>query len=134
MENNTGTPEGKSRHVRDWIDPTRIYNTSVPAGRVPFLWGLAIYPLVVIFLLLTVIIIVIETANPGADIPDYIGIVTYLFMLAWVTAAVCSCLRRLRYLGMSQGWVWLIVLLPLSPILFLYLLIKSGPDARHQVA
>lgn len=116
----------------DWIDPTRIYNTKVPAGRFSFIWGLVIYPLVAIFLLLTAIIIVLETAYPAANVPDYIGIITYCFMLAWVAAAVSSCYRRLRYLGMSRRWVWLIVLPFVNLIFCAYLLLKSGPSVDHE--
>lgn len=127
MKIEASTSQGRTNHVRDWIDPARIYNTTIPAGRIPFLWGLAIYPAVVIFLLLTVIIIVLEMAYAGTDLPDYLGIVTWVFMLAWVWAAVSICIRRLRYLGMSRAWVWLTVLPLANLILFVYLLIKSGP-------
>ncbi len=134
MTNYAANAPGKTGHIRDWIDPARIYNTTVPAARWPFVWGLAFYPAIVIFLFLTVIIIALETAYTGADLPDYLGIVTYVFMLAWVCAAVCICLRRLRYLGMPPGWVWLIVLPVVNLILFLYLLLKSGasPGQRFE--
>ena len=134
MENNALAPQGKGRRIREWIDPTRIYNTTLPAGRLTFLWGLAIYPAVVIFLLLTVVIIVIETVSMSVNLGDDIGIVTWVFMLAWVTATVCICLRRLRYLGKSQRWVWLVVLPIVNLIFFLYLLIKSGPAASRPSA
>jgi uncharacterized membrane protein YhaH (DUF805 family) len=100
MQKDAEAPRAKRSTLRDWIDPARIYNTSLPAARWPFFWGLAIYPLVVIFLLLTVFIVVIEAAVTAANIPDYIGIVTWVFMLAWIAAAVSICLRRLNYLGM----------------------------------
>lgn len=129
MENFAGAPEGKRSGVRDWIDPTRIYNTSIPVGRFPFLWGLALYPIFVMFVLLTVSIIIVEAVSPSADVPDTIGIVTYVFMLGWVTAAVCICLRRLKALGRSQRWVWLVVLPVVNLIFFLYLLLKSDAAA-----
>ncbi len=129
MEYEKGSPQGKPSQLRDWIDPIRLYNTWGPVGRFPFLWGLAIYPLIVIFLLLTPIIIIAETLYPGSNLSDYIGIVTYCFMLGWVAAAVAISRRRLRYLGMSQGWVWLIILPVVNLFLFAYLLIKNGPDA-----
>ncbi len=131
MERNARVPQGGRSPVRDWIDPTRIYNITIPAGRLLFLWGLVIYPLAVIFLLLIVIIIVIETLSPSADVPDTIGIVTWVFMLAWVTAGVCISYRRFRDLGMSQRWIWLVILPVANLIFFLYLLIKAGPTERH---
>ncbi len=132
MANITQTPQGTKGGIRDWIDPTRIYNTSIPVERIPFLWGLAIYPFMVIFIVLTPIIIVEMSTNPSANVGDTIGIVTYLFMLAWVTAAVCICLRRLRYFGMSQRWVWLIIPPIVNLVLFLYLFLKSAPADSPQ--
>ncbi len=127
MENNTGTPQGKGSHVRDWIDPTRIYNASIPAGRLVFLWGLAIYPVAVMFVLLTAAIIIIEAAIPSANVGDDIGIVTYIFMLGWVFALVSICRRRLLQLGRSPNWVWLAILPIANLPLLLYLLFKSAP-------
>lgn len=31
--------------ARDWLDPTRVYNPSVLAGRLMFLWGQIYAPL-----------------------------------------------------------------------------------------
>ncbi len=131
MQTNSGA-QGKRSHLRDWVDPTRIYNIYTPAERWPFVWGLAIYPFIVMFFLLTAAIILIETFYTGANISDFLGIVIWMFMMAWVIAAVCICYRRLRYLGMSRGWVYLIVLPGISLIFFLYLLIKSGPSESHR--
>lgn len=132
MENSSPTSQGQGSHLRDWIDPARIYNIYLPAGRLPFVWGLAVYPFLVLFVLLTAFIIVIESVYTGANIGDYIGIGTWVFMLVWVAAAVCMTYRRLSYLGKSWGLVWLIVLPVVNLIFFLYLLIKSGPAARRQ--
>ncbi len=132
MENNAGSLQEKRNHRRDWIDPTRLYNIYIPAGRLTFLWGLVIYPLVVDFLLMTVAIILLETFYTGADLPDTIGIVSWIFMLVWVTAAVCICYRRLRDLGKSQSWIWLIVLPIVNLIFFLYLLFKPSPGASSR--
>ncbi len=118
--------------ILDWIDPTRIYNIRVPAARFPFIWGLVIYPLIVIFVLFTTILVVLESAYPTASISDYLGIIMYCLMLGWVGAAVSSCYRRLRYLGMSQGWVWLIIIPVVNLIFSLYLLLKSAPSAHRE--
>jgi hypothetical protein len=72
---------------------------SVPPVDQP--WGLAIFPPVVIFVLLTVIIIVVETVSPNIN-PDYLGIIVWSFMLTWVMATVAITRRRLRQLGRSQ--------------------------------
>ena len=126
MEDFTGTLPGKRRHLRDWINPLRLYDPRVPAGRLVFLWGLAIFPPVVIFVLLTVIIIVVETVSPNIS-PDYIGIIVWPFMLSWVMTTVAITRRRLLQLGRSPMWVYLAILPIINLPLFLYLLLKPGP-------
>ncbi len=69
MEDSTGTTQGKGRSLRDWIDPLRLYDPRIPAGRLVFFWGLAVFPPVVIFVLLTVILIFVETVSPDVN-PD----------------------------------------------------------------
>jgi len=127
MEQITHTSPGETRRLRDWIDPLRLYDPRVPAGRLLFLWGLAIWPVVVIFVLLTVVIIVVETVSPNIS-PDYIGIIVWPFMLAWVAAAVAITRRRLLQLRSSQRWIWLAILPIVNLPLYVYLLLKPGPD------
>lgn len=133
MKHITGTPRGKRRYLRDWIDPLRLYDPRTPAGRLVFLWGLTIFPLVVMFVLLTVILIVVETVSPNVN-PDYIGIMVWPFMLAWVMATVAITRRRLLRLQRSQFWVWVAILPIVNLPLFLYLLLKSDPVADDRVA
>ena len=125
MEDVTGNSPGERRHLRDWIDPLRLYDPRVPAGRLVFLWGLAIFPPAVIFVLLTVIIIVVEAVSPNIS-PDYIGIIVWPFMLTWVAATVAITRRRLLQLRRSQNWVWVAILPIVNLPLFLYLLLKPG--------
>ncbi len=132
MDDMIDTPPGARRHLRDWLDPLRLYDPRLPAGRFVFLWGLAIFPLVVIFVLLTVILIVVETVDPSIN-PDTIGIIVWPFMLAWVAAAVAITRRRLLQLGRSQRWIWVAILPIVNLPLFLYLLLKSDPGARERV-
>ncbi len=140
MEDITGTSPGErrresrreSRHLRDWLDPLRLYDPRIPAGRFVFLWGLAIFPLAVMFVLLTAIIIGVETVSPNVN-PDYIGIIVWFFMIAWVAATVAITYRRLLQLDMSQRWVWVAILPIVSLPLFLYLLLKPGPVAGQRV-
>jgi uncharacterized membrane protein YhaH (DUF805 family) len=126
MEDLTDISPGERRHLRDWIDPLRLYDPRVPAGRLVFLWGLAIFPLAVMFVLLTAIIIVVETVSPNGS-SDYIGIIVFLFMLTWVMATVAITRRRLLQLGRSQMWVWLAIFPIVNLPLFLYLLLKPDP-------
>ncbi len=126
MDDRTSTPLGERRHLRDWLDPLRLYDPCRPAGRSVFLWGLAIFPLVVIFVLLTVILIVVGTISPNIN-PDIIGIIVWPFMLAWVAATVAITYRRLFQLRMSPRWVWVAILPIINLFLFLYLLLKSDP-------
>ncbi len=133
MEDSRVTLQGERRHLRDWIDPLRLYDPRIPAGRLAFLWGLAIFPLVVMSGLLTVTLIVVETVFPDVN-PDYIGILVWLFMLAWVAATVAITRRRLLQLERSQNWVWVVILPIVNLPLFVYLLLKSDPAASHRVA
>ncbi len=133
MQDLTGAPQGTRRHLRNWIDPLRLYDPRLPAGRVVCLWGLAIFPPVVIFALLTVIIMVVETVSPSVN-PEYIGIIVWPFMLAWVAATVAITRRRLLQLEMSQRWVWVAIFPIVNLPLFSYLLLKAGPVAEHQAA
>jgi uncharacterized membrane protein YhaH (DUF805 family) len=130
MEGTTGRPQGGQRRLRDWINPLRLYDPRIPAGRLVFLWGMAVYPVVVIWGLLTVVIIVVMIVFPNIS-PDYIGIMVWPFMLAWVAAFVAITRRRLLSLGMSQNWIWLAILPVVNLPLLLYLLFKSGPAAGH---
>lgn len=133
MQDRAAARTGERRHLRDWIDPLRLYDPRIPAGRFVFLWGLAIFPPVVIFILLTVVLIIVETISPNVN-PDYLGIIVWLFMLAWVMATVAITRRRLLQLEKSPGWVWLAILPIVNLPLFLYLLFKPGPAASHRVA
>ena len=132
MADMTNAPQSKRRHLRGWIDPLRLYDPRVPAGRFIFFWGLAIFPAVVIFVMLTVIIIVVETVSPNIN-PDYIGIIVWPFMLTWVAATVAITRRRLLQLKRSQQWVWVAILPIVNLPLFLYLLLKSDPVAGRKV-
>jgi len=127
MEDRTRRSSGDRRPLRDWIDPLRLYDTRVPAGRLVFFWGIAIFPVVVIFVLLTVIFIVLGIVSPNIN-PDYIGIIVWPFMLAWVAAIVAMTRRRLLQLRRSQRWVWLMIFPIVNLPLFLYLLLKPGRD------
>lgn len=126
MNDITGTPQGNRRYLRDWIDPLRLYDPRIPAGRLVFIWGLVVFPLVVIFVLLTVTLTVVEAVSPDIN-SDYIGIIAYLFMLVWVTAAVAITRRRLLQLERSPRWIWVAILPIVNLPLFLYLLLKPGP-------
>jgi uncharacterized membrane protein YhaH (DUF805 family) len=132
MADLTRAPKGERRQLRDWIDPLRLYDARIPAGRLAFFWGLVIFPLIVMFVLLTTIIIVVETVFPNIN-PDYIGIIVWPFMLAWVAAAVAITYRRLLQLRRSPRWVWVAILPVINVPLFLYLLLKPGPVASRRV-
>ncbi len=130
MENVTGSSPGERRHLRDWVNPLRLYDWRVPVGRLEYLWGLAVFPLVVIFVLLTAIIIVVETISPNIN-PDYIGIIVWPFMLLWVAANVTITRRRLLTLGMPPKWWVRLAILPILNLpLFVYLLLKPDPATR----
>lgn len=124
MEDNTGTSPDEKRHLQDLINPLRLYDIRVPAGKFVFLWGLAIFPLAVMFVLLTATIIIIESVYRRAS-ADYLGIIVWIFMLAWVTANVMITRRRLLQVGMSPMWVYVAVMPIINLPLFLYLLLKT---------
>ncbi len=128
MEQITGTSPIEKRPRRDWINPLRLYDPRIPAGRFAFLWGVAIYPLLVMFVLETAIIIFIETVYPNSS-TDYLGVIVYVFMLAWVMATVAITRRRLLDLRMSQNWVWVVIFPIINLPLVIYLLLKPSPAA-----
>jgi hypothetical protein len=129
MDDLTSTSPAQKRHLRDWLDPLRLYDPRLPAGRWVFFWGLALFPLALMFVLLTAIIIVFETVFSGFS-SDYLGIIIMCFMLAWVAAAVAITRRRLLQLGRSQNWVWLAIFPIINLALFTYLMLKPGPIAN----
>jgi uncharacterized membrane protein YhaH (DUF805 family) len=133
IEDGPGSPQSQGDPRREWIDPIRLYDPRIPAGRLVFFWGLAIFPPVVIFVLLSVIITLLETITPKIN-PDYIGIIVWPFMLAWVMATVAITHRRLLQLQLSQRWVWVAILPIVNLPLFLYLLVKSGAVGNNRVA
>ena len=132
MEQYTTRREGERGHARDWIDPTRLYNATAPTGRLVFIWGLAIYPFIVLFVFMTAVIIIVESVSKGSQTSDYLGIVTWLFMLAWVAAVVAICRRRLLQLGKSPAWIWLAIVPVANLGLFVYLALKPAPVDSDQ--
>ncbi len=132
MDNNAGALEVRRNHVREWIDPRRLYDTRVPAGRLIFLWGLVGYPLLVMFIFETAAIIIMMSLIPSTNVGDDIGIVSYIFMLGWVAATVAIVRRRLLDVGKSLRWVWLSIFPIISLPLYAYLLLKAGPTAAPE--
>lgn len=107
VEDIPGTSPGEKRRLRDWIDPLQLYDLRVAAGRLVFLWGLAIFPLVVMFVVLTPIMIVAETVFPNFN-PDAIGLSVWRFMLAWVMAtAATTGAGGSSWEGRKTGFGWL---------------------------
>jgi uncharacterized membrane protein YhaH (DUF805 family) len=74
-----------------------------------------------------------ETVSTTVN-PDYIGIIVWLFMLAWVVATVAITRRRLLQLERSPLWVWVAILPIVNLPLFIYLLLKPGPVADPKLA
>ncbi len=130
MNDFNGTQQDEKRNFRDWINPLRLYDPRIPVGRLVFFWGLVIFPFMVMFVLLSAVIIIFETAFPNAS-SDYLGIIIYIFMFGWVAAAVAITRRRLFDLGMSQNWIWLAIFPIINLPLIFYLLLKPGPGASH---
>ncbi len=126
MDNDLEVAPAPRSHLRDWFDPARLYNPTRPAGRLAFLWGLVIYPFLVMFVLLTAIITAMMSFITSAQLGDYLGIVVWVFMLAWVAAAVCIVRRRLLQVGKSGAWVWVAIVPVVNLALFAYLLFKPG--------
>ena len=126
MDNPLDVPQTNRRALRDWLDPVRLYDPRVPAGRLTFLWGLAIYPFAVMFVLMMIVITATMSFVSSAQLGDYLGIVVWVFMLAWVTAGVCIVRRRLLQLGKSPLWVWVAIVPVINVILFGYLLLKGA--------
>jgi uncharacterized membrane protein YhaH (DUF805 family) len=122
--------------IRNWFDPTRLYNPTVRGGRLVFLWGLAVYPLIAIIVLIGI------TDGISSYSGQLISLEERLWEVALLVASVMMILRRLRDLGKS-GWTVLLGLIPLVNLFFLlYLLVSpgirepvqaiaAGPQASH---
>lgn len=44
-----GRKAGETVTVRDWIDPTRLYNPTIPAGRIVYLWAAVLFPTTIFY-------------------------------------------------------------------------------------
>jgi uncharacterized membrane protein YhaH (DUF805 family) len=110
---------------RDWLDPTRLYNPKIPAGRLLYLWGGWIYPLLW-FLAVAIGAGMLEGMMGyynESPIMDFLMVPTEL---AFIVAAVLMVLRRLRDLRTS-GWALLVLFVPILNTFFgLFLLLAPG--------
>ena len=119
-----------STSFRDWVDPFRLYNPRVPAGRLMYLWGGSIYPLVWVVILGVAATIAEAVLGYYDETPilDCLMAPTYLGALVM---GVLMTLRRLRDLGRS-GWMILLAVVPFASFFFaLYLLFTPGKPALH---
>ena len=114
---------------RDWLDPTRLYNPKVPAGRLLYVWGGWIYPFLWYFAASFAAIALESMLGYYEESPilDLLSVPMYLGFLA---AALLMTLRRLRDLQTS-GWALLLMFVPLLNAIFgLYLLFSPGKQAK----
>ncbi len=110
---------------RDWWDPRRLYAPSIPAGRLMLIWGLYLYPMLVIFILGVSLGFVENQLGYYTSSPllDALDVVLYpaLFL-----AGILIIIRRLKDLGKS-GWFLLLAVIPLINFVFaLWLLFAPG--------
>jgi uncharacterized membrane protein YhaH (DUF805 family) len=114
---------------RDWLDPTRLYNPKVPAGRLLYVWGGWIYPLLWIFAI-SIGAMVLEGMMGYYDTSPILDILTVPVELACIVVAILMVLRRLRDLE-TTGWAILVMFVPVVNFLFsLYLIFAPGKRGK----
>ena len=73
--------------LRQWLDPDMLYDHTVPAGRLLYLWGGSIYPAMVIsvtaitILVLTTVVEMALNGGAGAPIADRLAVVLVVLVL-----------------------------------------------------
>lgn len=108
--------------ARDWIDPTRLYNPSVPAGRLMYVWGSIVYP-IALFIAASLILGLLYGSGIESGLAE--GLFG-AFYIGYIVAGLLIAIRRLRDLGKS-GWYLLWGLVPLANIILgLWLLFAPG--------
>ena len=119
-----------STSFRDWVDPFRLYNPRVPAGRLMYVWGGWLYPLIW-FVIVLFAAGIVEAGLGYYDETPVLDCVSVPIYIAYIVAEILITLRRLRDLGMS-GWTILVALIPLVNFVFgLYLLLAAGKRTAY---
>jgi uncharacterized membrane protein YhaH (DUF805 family) len=124
--------------ARDWLDPRRLYDPRVPAGRLIYFWGGSIYPLISIFVV-AMFLAFLEGILGYYSSSPFLDVFLPFAYFGSILIAILVTLRRLKDLDKS-GWYLLLMLIPLINIgLGLMLLFAEGknpvveppiPDAR----
>lgn len=111
--------------IRDWIDPFRVYDGSTPARRLMYLWGVIVFPVVVLIFVsaiaLTIDFVVGNNAENSLINVAWIG--WYVFYLV---AGLIVSGRRLKDLGRPGSDVILLFLPLVNIVLGFQLLFKLG--------
>jgi len=112
----TASATNQPRTLRDWIDPTRLYNPGHESGRLMFIWGAFGYP----FLLTMIVTPWCGLADAILSSPNTTPISDATLVLLqplYLSAIVLITLRRLKDLRRS-GWYTLCGLVPLANFIF----------------
>lgn len=114
--------------LRDWIDPTRVYNPSIPAGRLVYLWG-QFYGLLLYLLAFAAWSLCVGVTFSSAEADAAVTTGEYIIGFLFVLSLFFLLVRR----GKDLGWSWGMYVLCFVPIVNIYLalvLYLSGGKAR----
>ncbi len=118
----SGRLKREGMNVRDYIEPTRLYNPASPAGRAAFAWGLIAYPAIASLIAGGLLVM----ARSGGLDQSVISLLGFAFSVALWAATVFIILRRIRDLGHSR-WGIFLLLIPIAGLLIaLYLFFRPG--------
>ncbi len=59
-------------NLRDWLDPSRLYNPATPAGRLTFLWGFTVYPSIIL-LAVAALTVLVAGVDPDSELPPLVS-------------------------------------------------------------
>lgn len=119
--------------AREWFDPDKLYDHSVPAGRLQYLWGGLLYPataislVAILVLSLTVAIEMALRTDTATPFTDSFGLVVILLaLLLYISCSLLMTLRRLRDLRISENFAFLMFVPLISNVFSLCLLLAPG--------
>ncbi len=108
--------------IRDYIDPTRLYNPTSRAGRIAFAWGLIAYPAIASLIAGGLLV----AARSGGLDESVISVLGFAFSMALWASSILIVLRRIRDLGHSGWGIFLLLFPEVNLLIVLYLFFRPG--------
>lgn len=117
--------------ARDWLDPRRLYDPRVPSGRLMFIWGGYLFPLISITVL-GLALVFLETMLGYYSSSPLLDIFEPFAYLGSILLFVLVAIRRLKDLDKS-GWYLLLGLVPFINLVLIVWMIFA-PSVQQAVA